>query len=349
MIFYTGCYTQQPAPAQNPHGEGIGCFELDLAKGGMISLGYTRQRNPSYLTISSDGGYLYAVEELTEDMAPKVISYKVGMSGQLSMINSQPLNGDFACHLTIVRDQLIVANYDTGNTQSYPLRKDGGLEPCLQNIQHKGTGPNKTRQEGPHAHMVYPFREDHFYVVDLGIDKAKAYFLDKTTGTWRSASQLDMAIVPGAGARHMIMDKSQSYAYVLSELSGEVFVFKKRGERFELIQKISFVPVEYNDGFGAAAIRLHPTGKFLYTSNRGPDTISIFSVDREGTLSLLSNGGSGGKTPRDFNIDPSGNWLVAANQDSDTLVTFRINQRDGSLSKVAEIGVLTPVNICWLS
>jgi 6-phosphogluconolactonase len=188
------------------------------------------------------------------------------------------------------------------------------------------------------------------YVVDLGIDKAKAYRFEATSGRWKAASQWDMAIVPGAGARHMVMDKAQSFAYVLSELSGEVFVFKKQKERFGLLQKISIIQEDYTGGFGAAAIRIHPNGKLLYASNRGPDTISVFGIDpNSGILTLLAIEGSGGKSPRDFNIDPSGKWLIAANQDSNILVTFGIHPESGGLSKAGETKVRTPVNICWLS
>ena len=350
MIFYTGSYTQQPSPAKNPGGAGISCFELDQASGHVKLHSHTEQRNPSYLTISRDRKFLYAVEELTEDHAPRVISYRIGQAGNLALVNSQPLTGDYACHLIIVKDLLLVANYMTGNALSFPILKDGSLSPCQQIIQHTGAGPNKARQERAHAHMVYPYQEDHLYIVDLGIDRAKAYQLNPETKKWKALPELDIPIDRGAGARHMEMDATQSHAYILSELSGEIFAFKKAGDGFERIQRISFVPKDYKGAFGGAAIRLHPYGNFLYASNRGSDSIAVFKIDEvSGMISLIANDSSGGKTPRDFNIDPSGKWLIAANQDSDTLVTFRIDQGTGILSLSSETPAGTPVNICWLS
>ncbi len=146
----------------------------------------------------------------------------------------------------------------------------------------------------------------------------------------------------------MVMDASQMHAYILSELSGEIFVFKNLGQGFESIQKISFVPPGFKGIYGGAAIRLHPNGKYLYASNRGPDSISIFSIDQStGLLSKVGDEPSGGKTPRDINIDPSGNWLIAANQDSDSLEVFRVDGDKGTLVSVSKTDVNTPVNICW--
>ncbi len=183
MIFYTGSYTQKPSPAPDPSGEGIGCFRLDQVSGQLTLVEYTGQRNPSYLMISKDRKYLYAVEELTEEMKPKVFAYEIGDTGKLKMINDVPLTGDYACHLAMVRDKLLVANYMTGDTLSYHIMNDGGIGPLGQTIQHSGYGPNKARQEGPHAHMVYPYQKDYMYVVDLGIDAALAYHFNQKTGT----------------------------------------------------------------------------------------------------------------------------------------------------------------------
>ncbi len=350
MIFYTGSYTVDGVPVPGAKGQGIGCFKLNLSNGEVELLQYTQQRNPSYLTISEDRKFLYTVEEMTEDMNPEVYAYKIGRKGDLTLLNSQKLSGAYACHLAIVKDRLIVANYMTGNALSYPINEDGSLEPCHQVIQHEGTGPNKQRQEGPHAHMVYPFNKDHIFLVDLGIDKAKAYQLDAETKEWVAVPELDLTFSPGAGPRHMVMNASGDRAFVLSELSGEIFVFEKSDNQFKQVQKISFVPKDYEGNFGGSAIRLHPKGQFLYASNRGPDSIAVFEINSQsGKLSLIGHHSTEGKNPRDFNIDPSGKWLIAANQDSDNLVVFSIDQEKGTLSKVSTVDVGTPVNVAWLS
>lgn len=147
----------------------------------------------------------------------------------------------------------------------------------------------------------------------------------------------------------MVMDESEKYAFVLSELAGDIFVAENQNGRFKLIQKVSFVPESYTGAFGGAAIRLHPSGKFLYASCRGANSIAIFKINEvTKELSLVSCQSTEGETPRDFNIDPTGKWLIAANQDSNTLVVFEINQETGTLSLSSTVSVETPVNICWL-
>ncbi len=349
MIFYTGSYTQDGAPAANPTGQGIGCFSIDARSGKVEMLHYTKQRNPSYMVISDDKKYLYAVEEMYENLNPEIYTYKIEKDGKLSLINSQKLTGDYACHLAIIRDRLVVANYVSGNALSFPILKDGSLASLNQLLQHEGTGPNTERQEAAHAHMIYPFSGDQIYVVDLGIDKAKAYRFDNESKNWEATTELDIQIEAGAGARHMVMDESEKYAFVLSELAGDIFVAENQNGRFKLIQKVSFVPESYTGAFGGAAIRLHPSGKFLYASCRGANSIAIFKIDEvTKELALVSCQSTEGETPRDFNIDPTGKWLIAANQDSNTLVVFEINQETGTLSLSSTVSVETPVNICWL-
>lgn len=349
MIFYTGSYTQNGTLTLAPKGEGIGCFELNQKTGATKLLHYTKQRNPSYLVISEDKNYLYAVEEMFESLEPRIFSYKIENHGLLKPINSQELVGDYACHLAIIQDRLIVANYVSGNALSFPILEDGSLAPCHQVIQHVGKGANKIRQETAHVHMVCSYKKDYMHLVDLGLDKAKAYKFNGNTKNWETALELDIHIESGSGARHMVFDKTHSHAYVLSELTGDVFVLKKEGNGFVQLQKIPSVPENYKEDFGGAAIRLHPTGKFLYTSTRGSDTLTIFKVNKENkTLSLVAYQSTKGKTPRDFNIDPSGEWLIVANQDSDTLVVFIIDKETGMLTKKSKKTVETPVNISWL-
>ncbi|WP_203256937.1 lactonase family protein [Hyunsoonleella ulvae] len=348
-VFYTGSYTGQGTPAENPEGKGIGCFEFNLETGEITEKSYTKQRNPSYLVISDDKKYLYAVEETQENLKPKVHAYKIENNGGLRLINSQPINGDYACHLAIIENKLVLASYMSGNILSYPINADGSLNPYSQDIRHEGVGPNKERQEAAHAHMIYPFADNQMFAVDLTLDTAKAYQWQDKEQKWQSNPVLDISIEPGSGARHMVMDNNQEFAYVLGELTGEIFVVDVKKSDSKSIQKISFIPENHDGAIGGAAIRMHPNGKFLYASNRGSETIAIFKIDAQSKqLSLVGHQSTYGKTPRDFNIHPEGKWLVVANQDSNSLVVFEINTNDGTLQKKSTFKVNTPVNICWL-
>lgn len=348
-LFYTGSYTQEGAPAANPTGKGIGCFQLNTETGEVHLLRYTTQRSPSYLVVSNDKKFLYAVEEMYENLNPEVYAYKVESDGKLTLLNTQKITGDYACHLAIIQDRLVVANYLSGNALSYPILQDGSLAPCTQIIQHEGKGFNDERQEAAHAHMIYPFKSNQMYVVDLSLDKAKAYELEAMSKKWKESPKLDITIDAGSGARHMVLDEKEETAYVLSELTGELFVADLRGNETEIGQKISFIPETHRGAIGGAAIRIHPNGQFLYASNRGSETIAVFRIDNVSRqLSLVAHRSTEGKTPRDFNIDQSGKWLIAANQDSNTLVVFGINIDDGTLSMKSKFEVETPVNICWL-
>lgn len=349
VIFYTGSYTQDGAPAANPKGNGIGCFQLNLETGKVQLLNYTKQRSPSYLVISDDKKYLYAVEEMNAHLNPEVHAYKIENDGALTLLNSQNITGDYACHLAIIKNRLVIANYVSGNALSYPILKDGSLAPLSQEIKHEGTGPNKERQEAAHAHMIYPFANNSMYVVDLTLDTAKAYQFDNKSEQWKANAKSDIKIDSGSGARHMVLDSNEDHAYILGELTGEIFVADLRDSHNKIIQKVSFIPENYEGAIGGAAIRMHPNGKFLYASNRGSETITIFKIDQKtNKLILVGYQSTQGKTPRDFNIDKTGNWLIAANQDSDNLLIFQINQQTGTLQKKSTLNVNTPVNICWL-
>jgi 6-phosphogluconolactonase len=350
MIFYSGSYTQKGAPSIKPEGAGIGCFELNKETGSIKLLRYTDQRNPSYLVISKDKNYLYAIEEMFESLNPKIFSYRIMDYGKLELINSQQLSGDYACHLAIIDDRLVVANYVSGDALSFPILEDGSLAPYHQIIKHTGTGPNKERQEAPHMHMVKPFKGRNMFLVDLGIDMAKAYQLNNRIKKWNAVPELDIKIESGAGARHLVMDETQRYVFVLGELTGDVFVLKNENKGFKQVQKISSLPEKYDKNFGGAAIRLHPQGQFLYTSVRGSDTITVFKVNNETKkLTLIDIQSVEGETPRDFNIDPTGKWLLVANQESNSLVVFKIDLNTGRLIKKNKKKVKTPVNITWLS
>ena len=176
MILYTGCYTANiGSPAPNPTGKGIGRFEFNPDNGAFNQLDFTWQRSPSYLCISKDKKHLYAAEECKKTLLPEIFAYEIKSTGALSFLNSQKIDASHACHLSEVSQQIIVANYISGNALVYPKANDGRLESAKQVIQHNGSGIHPERQTGPHVHMVYPVNDQFIFLVDLGLDKALAY------------------------------------------------------------------------------------------------------------------------------------------------------------------------------
>ncbi len=337
MIVFVGCYTKKISEELVGKGRGIYCFEFDSTKGQLKLLEIIPALNPSYLTVSKDKNYLFAVEELAIEESPKIKSFKINSNGSnsfLTLINEQNLPGSYACHLNLTNSQtyLIVACYMSGNAFVYPLGVKGRILPYTQNIQHKGKGPNLIRQEAAHTHMIYAFGSNGIFIVDLSLDLAKAYILESSSRQFIESPELDISISKGAGARHMILHPNGNYAFVFSELTTELFSFKLIDNKFKSLEVLPSLPSDFDNIPSGAAIRMHPNGNFLYVSNRGVDSITIFRFDIE-SEKLLTIGyePSGGKTPREINIDPTGQWLLVANQDSHNIVVFSINQKTGLL------------------
>ncbi len=339
MKVFVGCYTKKISEEIIGTGKGIYCFDFDSTHGQLKLLEIIPAMNPTYLTLSKDKKYLYVVEEIAAAESPKIKSFKINLNGNnahLTSINEQNVPGSYACHLNISNSQtqLIVACYMSGNIFVYPLGEDGSILPLRQKIQHIGKGPNLNRQEAAHAHMIYPFGSNGIFAVDLGMDLVKAYTSESSSGEFIEAPEFDISISKGAGARHMVIHPNGSYAFVFSELTAELFSFKRIGNKFEPLEILPSLPADYDEIPSGAAIRIHPNGEFIYVSNRGHDSIGIFRFDLA-SEKLLSLGyeASGGKTPRDINIDPTGQWLLAANQDSDNIVVFSIDQKTALLKK----------------
>ena len=339
MKIFVGCYTKKISEELDGKGKGIYCLDFNATSGELKLVDVIPAKNPSYLTQSKDGKFLYAVEEVLMEESPTIKAFKINTNDKspiLTAINEQDLPGSFACHLALSNSQshLIVASYMSGNVLVYPIDTNGEIHPFTQNMQHYGSGPNKLRQEGPHAHMIYPFDSNSIFAVDLGLDLAKAYDLDSGTGQMTATPELDINIEKGAGARHMVTHPDSDHAFVFSELTAEVFSFRLTGKRFEFIEVLPSLPDNHTGTPSGAAIRIHPNGRFLYVSNRSNNSITIFHFDKKSEeLHLVGHEPSGGKTPREINIDPSGKWLLVANQDSDNIVVFSIDQSNGLLKK----------------
>jgi 6-phosphogluconolactonase len=339
MKLFVGCYSQKLTEDLIGKGEGIYYFDFNEESGQLNLIDVIPARNPSYLTLSEDGRFLYAVEELPIEEKARIKAFKINSEDNapgITLINEQDLPGSFACHLSLSKsqDHLMVASYMSGNVLVYPIGKEGSVLPLIQNIQHYGAGPDKDRQESPHPHMVYPVNRNDMYIVDLGLDLARFYKFDQKSGLFDTIRKYDIEIRKGAGARHMLVHPDSDYVFIFSEMSAEVFSFRKNGEKTDFIEVISSLPDDHTGVPSGAAIRMHPNGRFLYVSNRSNNSVTIIRFDKESEkMSVVGYEQTGGSTPRDFNIDPDGKWLLAANQDSDTIVVFRINQSSGLLEK----------------
>ena len=298
---------------------------------------------PSYLAI--EGRYLYAVNEV-KDGALSSFSIDSG-SGKLTPVNSVSVKSSGPCYVAIDKPGhwAITANYSGGSITVLPIGSGGRLGEATEFIQHKGSGPNRDRQTAPHPHWVgFIPKSNLVLVTDLGIDTIAIYNFDAKKGTLTVGNPAFMTIPPGSGPRHAVMHPSGKFFYVITELTSLIteYYFEAELKRFTAINTVPTLPETFKGENTGAEIAIHPTGKYVYASNRGNDSIAVFSVSdpKRGLLKLVEHVPSGGKTPRQFEIDPTGHWLLAGNQGSDNIAVFSI---DVSTGKLTASGVVTGV------
>jgi len=306
---------------------------------------------PSFLALHPSKPVLYVVGET---VYPEGIvgAYRIdGRTGLLTLINQQSSKGRAPCHLAVAPagKHVVVANYSSGTVSMYPVEENGGLGAACAVVQHTGTGANPRRQEGPHAHSVNFDAAGRFvFAADLGVDKVYVYRYDAAEGTLAPAASPFATLAAGAGPRHLAFHPSGRNAYVANELDSTVsaFAFNAESGQLDMIASVPTLPPDFEGESTTAEIRVHPSGRFLYASNRGHDSIAVFSLDPEtGRLTPLGHAPSGGETPRNFNIDPTGRFLIAANQASNNVVVFRIDSENGSLELTGE-EVAVPEPVC---
>ena len=271
-------------------------------------------------------------------------------TGALTFLNQQSSRGMSPTHLVVdpTGKNVLAANYNSGSVAVLPIEADGSLGVATGFAQRHGSSVNKVRQAGPHAHCVALAPDNRFaFVADLGLDQVLIYQFDAAAGTLTPNAPPFAAVSPGSGARHLAFHPDGHTAYVISELFSTItaFGYDAATGALQPVQTISTLPDGYKKANAAAEVRVHPSGKFLYASNRGHDSIAIFSIDpANGLLTLIGHQLTGGKTPRSFSIDPTGTYLLAANQDSDTITLFRIDPQTGLLSPTGHpMAVPTPV------
>ena len=326
---YLGTYTRDG-------GKGIYTLNLNLRTGELSQPQLAAETsNPSYLALAPDRSTLYAVDE-SEAMAA---AFNVPRNrAELTPVSTrQAAGGKAPCHLAVdhTGKMLIVVNYHTGVVASLPIREGGSLGPAASVIQHRGSSVNQDRQSSPHAHSVTISADNRFALVcDLGLDKILTYRLDPSTATLSPAEPAFTATTPGSGPRHFAFSPDGRHAFVISEMGATLTSYVYGAERGTLEPRDtqSTLAKDFQGENKSAAVRVHPNGRFVYASNRGPDNIAVFAFDAAtARLKLVELVPSGGKAPRDFALSPDGKWLIAANQDSNSLIVFSVNAATGQL------------------
>lgn len=317
--------------------DGIYLFRFDSETGDLV-LEHTQRGvvNPSYLVLSPDGKYVYAVNELSSGTGTVSAFQYDQRQAELSFINQQSSEGASPCYVTTDRNQkhVIVGNYG-GGLSVFPIEKDGRLSGSIQTIHHEGSSINKSRQERSHVHAtVFSPDGDYLFVVDLGTDKVYIYKYDpKEKKPLKPAPSPFINIAPGSGPRHITFSHSGKYAYVVHELTAEVSAYEYKAGSLSHVQTISMTAPDFSGEVGAAAIHISPDDQFLYASNRlEANEITIYKITGKGSLELVGWQSTLGKTPRDFTIDPTGRYLLVANQDSDAILVFERDQETGTLN-----------------
>ena len=343
LNLYVGTYTSGKS-------EGIYIYRMNLNTGELKSLKAIKTINPSFLAIDGSKRNLYAVNEVSEfagKSSGAVSAFAIDTkSGDLNFLNQQPSLGANPCHVIVDRTGrfVLVANYTGGSVAVLPILHDGSLGPATDLVQHKGSSVDRKRQEGPHAHCITPDGSNRYaFATDLGLDKILIYQFDANQGKLLPNREPWVRLKPGAGPRHFSFHPSGRFAYVINELNSTVtaFAYDPAAGTLMEIQTLSTLPKNYAGANSCAELVVSSSGRFLYGSNRGHNSIVSFAIDEHtGKLMHLEHVSTQGSTPRNFTIDPTGAFLLVANQDSDTIITFLVDPASGRLKSapgVAEV------------
>lgn len=348
MLLFVGTYT-------NSGSTGIYAGRFDAVLGALTGIEPAAALpNPTFQVSHPNGRVLYSVREQRDEggrHGGMVYAFAIQAgTGRLTPLNKMPSGGDGPCHLAIDRDGrlLFAANYASGSAAMFRLDRDGRLGAMTDLVQHHGAGPVADRQEGPHAHSVTLSPDNRFaFVADLGIDRLMAYRLDTEGGRMVPHDQPWIATRPGSGPRHMAFHPNRRAAYLITELGNTMLVFDydESAGRLEPRQELSTLPAGFAGESYAADVHVAPSGRFVYGSNRGHDTVAVFPIDENtGRLQPAEHAPVRGKWPRNFTMDPSGRFLLAANQKSDSITIFRIDERTGRLAAAGDpVPVSAPV------
>ncbi len=336
------------------YGKGVNGYKFHADTGKLEPLGLVGEvTNPSFLATDPEQRFLYAVSELEGSTPGAVAAFSIDKkSGELKPLNHQSSHGVAPCHLAVDRTgkMVIVANYVTGGVSSFPIQADGSLGEMASLMSAHGHGVNQQRQEGPHAHEVVISQDNRLaYVPDLGLDEIRLYKIDPSSAKLSPNEPPAVKQDAGMGPRHLVFSEDESFAYVINELKSEVSVFKhdKASGSMTKVEDVSTLPDDYKGENGPAEILLDHKGKFLYTTNRGADSVAVFSVDSgSGRIKRIQVISAEGKMPRGLAFDPTGKYLFAGNQKTNNFVVFRVDASSGELKPTGQV-VNTPSPVAF--
>ncbi len=337
---YVGTYTGAAS-------KGVYAFDFDAATGRATSPELAAETpNPTFLTSHPNHRFLYAANEIGNFGGKKsgaVSAFAIdAASGHLKLLNQQPSGGDGPCHVSLDPSGrwALVANYGSGSVAVFPVRADGRLGEATAVVQHEGRSVNPRRQEGPHAHFITMDPAGRFALAcDLGLDQVLVYRFDAGRGALAANDPPAARLKPGSGPRHLAFHPNGRFAYVISEMASTITAFRWQPGRGALAElpSVSTLPVGFAGQSTAAEIQVHPSGKFVYGSNRGDDSIAVFATDpRTAKLAFVERQSTLGRTPRYFGLDPTGRFLLACNQDSGNIVVFRVEGATGRLTPTGQ-------------
>ncbi len=324
--------------------KGIYVYRFDVATGKATRVSNTDSVvNPSFLALSPDHHFLYACTETRTANAGGVTAFKFNSAtGKLTQLNKQSSGGDNPCYVNVYKNGkwVVVGNYSGGSLAAFPINGDGSLQPYSQLIQHEGTSANKERQEHAHVHStIFSPAQDQLFVPDLGMDKVMIYRFDPAAKKPLMSAAPPAAITDaGSGPRHFEFHPNGKWAYLVEELAGAVVAYDYKDGKLVQKQRLFSHPDTLTSQPGSADIHVSPDGKFLYASNRAKENnIAIFKIDQvTGKLTSVGYQSTMGQTPRNFCIEPSGNYLLVANQETDNIVVFKRNAVTGLLTYTGE-------------
>lgn len=357
VTVYIGTFTRFNGRDTGSKGIYLGHFDLDTGKLGSFNLAVAGD-NPSFLAAAPDHRHLYATSEVAMTDGKRVggvYAFTINPdSGGLTLLNRASSGGPGPTHIAIDPSGKViaVANYDNGSLSTLPILPDGRAGEPTITIQHKGKSVDPKRQDHAYAHSVNFSPDGRFlFNDDLGLDQLFIYSMIPGRATLGVPDDpAPLSIKPGSGPRHFALHPDGRHAYIITEMGSTIVVldFNAAKGTFAETQTVSTLPAGFTGTNTGGEIALHPTGRFLYASNRGQDSVALFRVDAaSGHLTLVETVSTQGKTPRHFALDPSGRWLIAANQDSDSLVAFRIDAATGRLTPTGST-VQLPAPVCVL-
>jgi 6-phosphogluconolactonase len=353
-LLFVGTYTEKES-------KGIYAYRWDTASSEFTPLGVAAETvNPSFLSIDPSRRFLYAVNEVPNYKGASsgaVSAFAINaLTGKLQLLNAVASRGADPCYIAFDKTgkYALVANYTGGSVAVFTVQSDGQIGEPSAFVQHAGSSVNKARQEGPHAHWIETTPDNRYAIaVDLGLDQLLVYRFDGKTGSLTANNPPYAKLDPGAGPRHLAFHPTGKFAYVVNELQSTITTFSYDPDRGALnkLNTVTTLPEGFAGTNDTAEIHVHPSGKFLFASNRGHDSIAVFAIDNHsGALTLVDHFPTQGKTPRNFEIDPTGNLLFVANQDSNNVVVFRIDPTSGRLTATGQtLHVPSPVSLKFMA